>query len=201
MFLFVVIFFLQFIFLQIVNKKFQIVLDHQIRLLIRSGSDTSSKIVLLWKYPVLKIQFWSANCTTVPRIHIIFEKFSLVGSHCIKDDGYNFCNVKVTWIKFTNNCIHLKQLHNNYNQNQLWMLCGSITSNTGSDANGDSHICADCHRHFRQNRGNNQHLISCSNSSSLIFKHHWKEIKTLQMIEHLMIQILRFYIYLFFVYC
>lgn len=77
----------------------------------------------------------------------------------------------------------------------MWRLCGSITSNTGSDANGDSHICADCDRHFRQNRGNNQHLISCSNSSSLIFKHHWKEIKTLQMIEHLRIQILRFYIF------
>ena len=42
-------------------------------------------------------------------------------------------------------------------------------SNTGSDrlpkastdANGDSHICAECDRRFRTNRGLNRHLRSC----------------------------------------
>ena len=44
------------------------------------------------------------------------------------------------------------------------MLCRSIMSNTESeqladastDANGDSHICAECNRHFRTNRGLNK---------------------------------------------
>ena len=34
-------------------------------------------------------------------------------------------------------------------------------ANAKTDANGDSHICADCERRFLKKRGLNQHLRSC----------------------------------------
>ena len=34
-------------------------------------------------------------------------------------------------------------------------------ANASTDANGDSHVCAECNRRFRTNRGLNQHLRSC----------------------------------------
>ena len=33
-------------------------------------------------------------------------------------------------------------------------------ANASTDANGDSHVCAECDRRFRTNRGLNQHLRS-----------------------------------------
>ena len=34
-------------------------------------------------------------------------------------------------------------------------------ANASTDANGDSHVCAECDRRFRTNRGLNQHLRLC----------------------------------------
>ena len=34
-------------------------------------------------------------------------------------------------------------------------------ANASTDANGDSHVCAECDRRFVTNRGLNQHLKSC----------------------------------------
>ena len=62
----------------------------------------------------------------------------------------------------------------------------SRLANASTDANGNSHISAECDRCFCTNRGLNQHVRSgYLKKKSLMFKHHMKEIKTMQKIKHL----------------
>ena len=87
-----------------------------------------------------------------------------------------------------------------YSQNQLQRLCIIITSNTGfnrlvntsTDANGDSHICADCNQRFHTNRSLNQHVRSCYlKNKNPDFQTPYERNTGNETIKHQKIQILR----------
>ena len=52
------------------------------------------------------------------------------GSHRIEDSGYNFCNGKVIWIKFTNIFNHLEQIYCSNCRGCVEVLC-QILDSTG----------------------------------------------------------------------